>query len=79
MLRIGQLSYGIYLFHNLSPLLIGKVMPFLWNGAFENGVPAMLRIGVFAGATWAMALASWRWIEMPLQKLSAKMATRRDA
>jgi peptidoglycan/LPS O-acetylase OafA/YrhL len=54
-------------------------MPFLWNGAFENGVPAMLRIGVFAGATWAMALASWRWIEMPLQKLSAKMATRRDA
>lgn len=79
MLRIGQLSYGIYLFHNLAPLLVGKLMPFLWNGAFENGVPAMLRIGVFAGATWAMALASWRWIEMPLQKLSAKMATRRDA
>jgi peptidoglycan/LPS O-acetylase OafA/YrhL len=76
LLRIGQLSYGIYLFHNLAPLIAGKLMPFLWNGAFDSGVAAMLKIAVFAGLTWAMALASWRWIEMPLQQLSAKMASR---
>lgn len=79
LLRIGQLSYGIYLFHNLVPLLLGKLMPFLWSAAFENSVLAMLKMGIFAAATWGMALASWRWIEMPLQKLSVKMASRRDA
>lgn len=73
LLRIGQLSYGIYLFHNLAPLVGGKLMPFFWNGAFEYGLPAMLRVGVFAGLTWVMALASWRWIELPLQNLRQRM------
>jgi peptidoglycan/LPS O-acetylase OafA/YrhL len=78
LLRIGQLSYGIYLFHNLAPLVAGKIAPFLWNGAFENGVPALIRVGVFAAITWGMALASWRWIEMPLQGLRAKIGGRGD-
>jgi peptidoglycan/LPS O-acetylase OafA/YrhL len=78
LLRIGQLSYGIYLFHNLAPLVAGKLMPFLWNGAFDDGIPALLRVGIFAGLTWGMALASWRWIENPSQKLSAKMASRQQ-
>lgn len=73
LLRIGQLSYGIYLFHNLAPLVAGKLMPFLWNGAFDKGIPALLKVGVFAGLTWCMALASWRWIEMPLQGLRKRM------
>jgi len=73
LLRIGQLSYGIYLFHNLAPMVAGKIMPFLWNGWFENGVPALLKVAIFALITWAMALASWRWIESPLQSMRARM------
>jgi peptidoglycan/LPS O-acetylase OafA/YrhL len=73
LLRIGQLSYGIYLFHNLAPLVAGKLMPFLWNGVFDKGIPALLRVGIFAGMTWGMALASWRWIELPLQDFRKRM------
>lgn len=73
LLRIGQLSYGIYLFHNLAPMIAGKIMPFLWNGWFESGVPSLLRMAVFAMITWGMALASWRWIESPMQNMRARM------
>jgi peptidoglycan/LPS O-acetylase OafA/YrhL len=76
LLRIGQLSYGIYLFHNLAPLVAGKLMPFLWNGAFESGILALLKVSVFAGLTWGMALASWHWIELPLQDLRTRMGKR---
>jgi peptidoglycan/LPS O-acetylase OafA/YrhL len=71
--RIGQVSYGIYLFHNLAPLVTGKLMWFLWNGHFETGFGALLRIAIFAAVTWALALASWRWIELPLQKIRSHL------
>jgi peptidoglycan/LPS O-acetylase OafA/YrhL len=74
--RIGQLSYGIYLFHNLAPLLTGKICWFLWNGSFETGVGALFRVAIYAAVTWALALASWRWIEQPLQGVRAKLSQR---
>ena len=74
--RIGQLSYGIYLFHNLAPLLAGKIFWFLWDGSFETGIGAIFRIAIYAGVTWGLALASWRWIEQPLQGVRAKLAPR---
>ncbi|MBK1880800.1 acyltransferase [Luteolibacter pohnpeiensis] len=67
--RIGTLSYGVYLFHNLAPLAAGKIMPFLWNGHFDTGFTALIRIAVFSAITWIMTLASWRWIELPLQSV----------
>jgi hypothetical protein len=51
-------------------------MPFLWNGAFESGILALLKVSVFAGLTWGMALASWHWIELPLQDLRTRMGKR---
>lgn len=74
--RVGQLSYGIYLFHNLAPLLVGKVLPFLWWGWFDSGPGVWVRMAVFAAVTWAMTVASWRWIELPLQDVRAKMVRR---
>ena len=74
--RIGQVSYGIYLFHNLAPLVAGKILPFLWNGAFETGIGALIRMAVFAAITWGLTLASWRWIERPMQEMRAKMSPR---
>jgi peptidoglycan/LPS O-acetylase OafA/YrhL len=74
--RIGQISYGLYLFHNLAPLVTGKLMWFLWNGHFETGWGALLRIAIFAAVTWGLALASWRWIEQPLQRVRSKLENR---
>jgi len=71
--RIGQVSYGIYLFHNLAPLVTGKLMWWLWNGSFETGIGALFRMGIYAAVTWGLALASWRWIEQPLQEVRAKL------
>ena len=71
--RVGQLSYGIYLFHNLAPLVAGKIFWFLWDGRFETGTGALLRIASYAAVTWGLTLASWRWIEVPLQGVRSKL------
>lgn len=74
--RIGQLSYGLYLFHNLAPLVTGKLFWFLWNGSFEKGAGALLIILLNAAIAWGLTLASWRWIEQPLQGIRAKLDPR---
>ena len=73
--RVGKISYGIYLFHNLAPLVAGKLFWFLWNPSTEPTVAAIAKIVVFAGVTWGLAAASWRWIENPLQAVRAKMVS----
>ena len=74
--RIGQLSYGVYLFHNLAPLLSGKILWFLWFDCFANVWGDIIRFPVYAAVTWVLTLASWRWIERPLQEVRAKLAPR---
>ncbi len=74
--RVGQLSYGLYLFHNLAPLVAGKLCWFLWDGSFENGPGAILLILLYAGIAWGLTLASWRWIEQPLQAVRSKLVRR---
>lgn len=71
--RVGMLSYGIYLFHNLAPLAAGKIMPFLWNGHFDSGPGLGLRIATYAAITWILTLASWKWIERPLQDVRSRI------
>jgi peptidoglycan/LPS O-acetylase OafA/YrhL len=77
--RIGEVSYGIYLFHNLAPLLAGKLFWFLWDDTFANLPGALLRVAVYAVVTWGLALASWRWIEFPLQTLRDGVGRRSSA
>jgi hypothetical protein len=64
------------LFHNLAPLVAGKIFWFLWGDDFGNWAGVALRTVAFAGVTWGLALASWRWIEQPLQGVRAKLAAR---
>jgi peptidoglycan/LPS O-acetylase OafA/YrhL len=72
--KIGQISYGVYLFHNLAPLLAGKLMWFMWDPALASWPWDLVRIGINAAVTWGLALASWRWIEKPLQGIRSKLA-----
>jgi len=74
--RVGQLSYGIYLFHNLAPLVAGKIFFFLWFPPFGGVFAEILKIIAAAALTWWLTLASWRWIEGPLQGVRSKMAPR---
>jgi len=62
--HIGRLSYALYLFHATMPLLIGKVLPFLWAPVFDGPLLA-LRLAVFALASWGAAWLCWRWLEGP--------------
>jgi peptidoglycan/LPS O-acetylase OafA/YrhL len=71
--RIGRLSYGIYLFHNLAPLVAGKLFWFLWGESFQSEAWAVVRVALFAAVTWGLALASWRWIEQPLQGVRSRI------
>ncbi len=71
--KVGLLSYGIYLYHNLAPIILGKTMFFLWWGPYADSAPQIiLRIACFAALTWAMTILSWRYIETPLQGLRAR-------
>lgn len=72
LLRLGQLSYGLYLFHNPAPLLAGKLFWFLWDPAIPKPLSNWLQILSFALTAWGLTLASWRWIEQPLQDFRAR-------
>ena len=74
--RIGRLSYGIYLFHNLAPMVAGKIFWFLWSPIFANPAGDLLKIAIYAAVTWGLTLASWRWIEEPLQAVRTRIDTR---
>jgi len=71
--RVGGLSYGLYLFHATVPLLIGKVLPFLWWPAFDGPLLAV-RLAVFALASWGMARLCWRWLEGPDRRRFPRLA-----
>lgn len=56
----GERSYGIYLWH--WPVLLALE----WEGGLEYGSPWLLAAG--AGATLALAEASYRWVERPARE-----------
>jgi peptidoglycan/LPS O-acetylase OafA/YrhL len=70
--RVGHLSYGIYLYHNFAPMLAGWIFWLLWRDDAGADVWAFPRIAISAAVTWGLALASWRWIEVPLQEVRSR-------
>ena len=71
--KVGLLSYGIYLYHNLAPIILGKLLPFLWWGSYADSIlQTAIRIVCFAALTWAMTLVSWKYLEIPLNNLRGK-------
>ena len=73
--HLGKISYGLYLFHNLAPLLAGKILPWLWwNPWFEQGPGFAIRISVFALLAWLLGWLCWRFIEVPMQSMKARLS-----
>jgi peptidoglycan/LPS O-acetylase OafA/YrhL len=60
--HVGKLSFGFYLFHTPVPLLLGLVLPQLWD-PFFTGWWQLVRIGAFALAAWGLAWLCWRYLE----------------
>ncbi len=59
---VGRLSYSLYLYHTVSPLLLGYIFPWLWNPFFA-GPWLGIRILVFALTSWVLSYLSWRYVE----------------
>jgi len=60
--HIGRLSFGLYLFHNLVPLLLGYLLPWLWD-PFFTGPWQALRLLAFALSSWGVAHICWKYLE----------------
>ena len=58
LVRIGQISYGLYLWHMIPAML-------LWDATAAGNVPAMVAVVAIA---FVVALASERWIELPFRR-----------
>ena len=75
-LRIGLVSYGVYLYHAVVLALLDKT----WIPLARQGLDAYLvHFAVLAGSGILLALASWRFIEEPLIRRARKVGERRSA
>jgi len=63
LVKIGHMSYGIYLFHNFAPLFAGKIFWFLWHPQLDANVAIILRIPCYLFITWVLTLLCERFIE----------------
>ena len=66
---LGKISYSLFLLHNLAPMLLGHLLPWLWLPWFETGPGLAIRLACFAVAAWALGAASWRWLESPMDRI----------
>lgn len=72
--HIGRLSYSLYLWHNLVPIMLGWAAPFLWKGVFTDELAPLYRFPFFALTSWAVAWLAWRWTEQPFERKRAQLA-----
>lgn len=77
VLRLGLVSYGIYLFH----AVIGDVL--LNTGAdalipLPHGgfIPFLVHVAFLCALTIPVALASWKWFERPMLDVASRLSAR---
>ncbi|MFT3817061.1 MAG: acyltransferase [Rubrivivax sp.] len=72
VLRLGLLSYSVYLLHRPVQVLLGWLL-LQWQA--QPSQAAMLAVQVLAiGLTVAVSALTWRWIEVPGQALGRRLA-----
>lgn len=71
--HIGKISYSLYLWHNLVPIALGWVAPFLWHGPFASPLGPLYRFPFFALASWGVAWLAWRTTEQSLERKRAQL------
>ncbi|MBU9536987.1 hypothetical protein C6Q15_28500 [Burkholderia multivorans] len=65
--QLGKISYGVYLYHNLIPLIYQ-------NTRFSNeNAHSVFGFFVYLGTTIGMAVVSWHLIEKPILSLKPKI------
>ncbi len=62
---MGELSYGVYLFHNAAPQILGRVVPAM------SGWAALLAC---TGITLLMAFAAHHAIEKPMRAYGRRLS-----
>ena len=62
---MGQLSYGVYLFHNAAPQILARILP-----SVSGGAAVLLCVGI----TLALAWAAHHAIERPLRNYGRRLS-----
>ena len=68
LLYLGQISYGLYVFHAFALKAVFRLMP--EGGAAFLAARALIGLGI----TVALAAASYRWLEKPFLRLKSRFA-----
>jgi peptidoglycan/LPS O-acetylase OafA/YrhL len=66
LIRLGVVSYGLYVFHELALLCVGKLLPHTHGKNFVIWLVGSLLL------TIVFALASYRWLESPFLRMKKR-------
>jgi peptidoglycan/LPS O-acetylase OafA/YrhL len=73
--RLGQISYGLYLYHFPVIFLCIKLMP---RSIFPSGtLYSVLIFATILGMTWLVSELSYRWFEQPFLAFKSKFSAER--
>ena len=74
LLRIGVISYGLYVYHNLMHWAAPRACLRLFGNSYPT--QPFLYTGVLLVATFLAALASWHLLESPFNRLARRLTTK---
>lgn len=70
IVHLGRVSYGVYLYHVLAPVVVAALVARLGL----SGLPWPLEIAAWVGVTVAAALVSWHGFEAPIARRRRRIA-----
>jgi|GEM_PF-4376306 len=71
--RLGQISYGFYLFHNFIPNPLGKAFLILFGSLPSNGLKVTVGAALAFTIAASLAYLSWTYFEKPISQLRARL------
>ena len=74
--RVGQIAYGIYLYHMIVHEVVWNVAATPRSG-WNRGLGFGIRLAVFFAATFVLARLSYRYLELPFLRLKEHLRPRK--